>query len=212
MDRGAYRLFIIGLELEALLKSKLQAQSDDERNLPLDGDLLFSLRSLIIAHAGLITPFPDARQTGKELDQYRELSESIDMFRVRVLDSVIEQLALSVDVFDDDTKHITEEIKLLNDSQKPSGQTPTQGEIAVTHSWVRGALASIGNYLLKQAGESMKVLRDALIKESVSHPDKLTMAIAEFLRNGKEVFLSLAHSFQSTFGWLETLLSHLGIR
>jgi hypothetical protein len=215
-NRGAYGLFLIGMEIETLLKAKTDAPIDLERNPQMDADLLFAARSLIVAHAGLITLFPDVKQTAKELDQYRELSNSLDAFRERVLDPVLEKLAASSGIFDEETQNLTREIKLIDDLEKSTGQTPTQGTSAIKHSWLRGALASIGQYLLRQSKESAKVARDAVVKEEVTvllkDRTRLTASILEFLREARDSLLSMGERLPSTFGWISALLSLFGIK
>jgi hypothetical protein len=61
-DRGAYKLFLLGLEIETLLRTRTETRDDPERNPQLDADLLFAARALIIAHAGLIMLFPDVKR------------------------------------------------------------------------------------------------------------------------------------------------------
>ncbi len=215
-NRGAYGLFLIGMEIETLLKAKADAPVDLERNPQMDADLLFAARSLIVAHAGLITLFPDVKQTAKELDQYRELSNSLDAFRERVLDPVLEKLAASRGIFDEETQNLTREIKLIDDLEKSTGQTPTQGTSAIKHSWLRGALASIGQYLLRQSKESAKVARDVIVKEEVAivlkDRTQLTASIMEFIKEAKDSLLSMGERLPATFGWISALLSLLGIK
>lgn len=213
-DRGAYRLFLIGIELDIFLRTKGDAPVDRDRNPPLDADLLFAARTLIVAHAGLITLFPDARNTAQELERYRELAQGLDAFRERILDPVIDHLAESRGIFDEQTQGLTQEIKAASDLEAAAGGPPSQGTIAIKHGWLRGALASIGQYLLKQIRESAKVARDGAIKaatsELVKHPDALTAAILTFLDKGKDALLVLAHKLPSVFGWLDFLFTMLG--
>jgi hypothetical protein len=212
-DRGAYKLFVIGMELEILLKTKGEAPHDPDRNPRLDSDLLFAARSLIVAHAGLITLFPDARQIAQELDRYRRMAEGLDTFRDRIFDPIIDQLAESRGIFDEQTQEITQEIKAIGDLEGAAGGPPSQGTVAMKHGWLRGALTSIGQYMLKQIKEGAKAARDAAIKtatsELVKHPDALTAAILTFIQSSKEALASLASQLPTVFGWVDFLLSLL---
>lgn len=204
------------MEIETLIKAKADAPIDPDRNLPMDAELLFAARSLIVAHAGLITLFPDIKHTAKELDQYRELTNSIEALHERVLDPVLDKLATSRGIFDEDTQKLTREIKLLDDLEKSTGQSPSQRTSAIKHSWLRGALASIGHHLLRQSKESGKVARDTAIKEEVAgllkDRSRLTTSVLEFLNEAKDSLLSIGEKLPSAFGWISALLSLLGIK
>lgn len=213
-DRGAYSLFIAGLEIETFLRIKSEAPKDSERNPPLDADILIGAQSLIIAHAGLVSLFPDVQSAAKELDRYRELTESIDALRDRVLDPILDQLSSSTGIFDEDTQNITKEIQHI-EAQADSGSLSTRGAISAKHSWLRGALSSIGQYVLKQFEGVTKIARDAAVKETVSqavkNPDQLAGAIIAFLQSAKPQLLMLAENLRGAFGWIVSLLSHLGV-
>ncbi len=73
---GSYNLFLIGLELESLVRLKTQAITDQDRNPPLDADHIVAVHSLMTAHAGLIVLFPDISNVTIEFDRYRDLSTS----------------------------------------------------------------------------------------------------------------------------------------
>lgn len=216
-DRGIYRIFLVGLELEILLKSKAESSVDPDRNPPLDADLLFSVRSLIVAHAGLVTLFPDIEHATKELDRYRELGEAVDAFRDRILDPVLDQLASSRGIFDEETLKISQEIRSLSDVESAIGaEHPSQGVVAAQHGWLRGALATIGQFLTRQAKDSTKAARDAAIKEGVAaaikDPNRLTTSILKFLEQSKDALVSLADRLPGAFGWINSLLSMLNFK
>jgi hypothetical protein len=214
-DRGAYRLLLAGLEIETLVKSKIESMVDAERNIPLDADLLFAIRSLLVAHAGLVVLFPDIKNTADELDRYRQFSESVDALRDRIFDPVFDKLASSRGIFDEETQKITQEINSLSETSPPN-VAPTQGTAATKHSWLRGALASIGQYLVRQTKEGTKVARDTVIKEKVSevlkNPNRLTSSILKFIDDAKDALLSLAEKFPSAFGWISFLMSLFGFK
>jgi hypothetical protein len=67
---------------------------------------------------------------------------------------VLDQLTLSRGIFDEETQKITKEIKELSDIEESAGLPPSQGTTATKHAWLRGALASIGQYILRQTKES----------------------------------------------------------
>ncbi|WP_371126085.1 Clp protease N-terminal domain-containing protein [Bradyrhizobium sp.] len=212
---GAYSLFMAGFDIEMFLKVKSQSSPDRERNPPLDADQLFATQSLIIAHAGLITLFPDIHSVTTELDRYRQMSESLDALRDRVLDPIFDQLSSAGQIFDNETLDVASEIKRLDESASNLGVPVTQGATSVKHSWIRGALGAIGQYLLKQGREVGKVARDSAVKEGVSHlmkhPDQLFAAMVSFLAASKPILLSLAGALEAQFGWIVSLLSRLGL-
>jgi hypothetical protein len=214
-DRGAYRLFILGLDIETYIKIKNSVPPDPDRNPPLDADILFAVQSLMIAHAGLVALFPDVERSARELDQYRELSLPIDSLRNRVLEPVLHQLAESKDIFDADTLQITREIEELQEIHQTGDMAPTRGVFSTMHAWLRGALSSMGQFILRQVREITKATRDALVKEVVAaivkDPDRLTAAIMSFLGHAKPMLLALANTFDTAFGWIRALLSLLGL-
>ena len=215
-DRGAYNLFLSGFDLELRLRTKKDAGEDEFRNPPIDGDMLFALRSLIVAHAGLVTLFPDVKQITRELDAYHQLGETLEPFRNQLLDPAIEQLASSKGIFDDTTKAITEEINELSDREKRSGDAPSEGTTAIKHSWLRGSLAALGRHILGQTKDSAKIVRDEALKEGtkaiIKDPDKLTKSIMSFLENSKDTLSILAEKLPSSFGWIGFLFSLLGMK
>ena len=139
-DRGAYTLFTLGLDIELFLRVRTEVPSDSERNPPLDGDLLFAARSLMIAHAGLVTLFPDIQHIAEELDRYRGQLDAVDaLLGRRVLDSVLDPLAASEGILDDETKELTQKIRQHGEV----APLPSRAAISVKHAWLRGALAAI---------------------------------------------------------------------
>jgi hypothetical protein len=212
-NTGAYRLFLAGFDIETFLKIKSQSTPDRERNPPLDADQLFATQSLIVAHAGLVTLFPDIQSITTELDRYRQMSESLDALRDRILDPVFQQLAHATQIFDDDTLAVASEIQMIDQTATKIGVPITQGAASVKHSWIRGALAAIGQYVLRQGREISKAARDATVKESVAqlmkNPDQLIVSMVTFLAKSKSILLSLADMLHAQFGWIASLLSNL---
>jgi hypothetical protein len=212
-ERGAYRVFIAGMRFESLIRVKASLPSDADRNVPLDAGLLFAVQSLIIAHAGLIALFPDAQKAAEELDRYTEQSVAIDALRERVLDPVLDSLAQSRRIFDDNTIELTQSVRRLGDREAAVGLTPSRQVTSVKHGWVRGALGAIGRLVLSHLGEIAKEVREAEAKEAASNLSKsvgtLTGAIVAFLVAAEPVLLRIADSLTATFGWLRQLLSHL---
>jgi hypothetical protein len=163
----------------------------------------------------LVTLFPDVQQTTKELDQYRQLGEAVELFNDRLLDPALEQLAASQGIFDDPTQAITQEIKELSDQEKNAGHLPSEGTTAIKHSWLRGALASLGRYLAGQSKETAKIVRDEALKEGTKaliKDDTLAKAIKKFFEDSGETMSSLAEKLPASFGWINMLLSLLGIK
>jgi hypothetical protein len=162
----------------------------------------------------LVTLFPDVQIAAAELDRYRQMSEPLDALRDRVLDPIFQQLAQASDIFDEELETASD-IETLDNTGTSAGLGVTQGVAAVKHSWVRGALAAIGQYLLRQGREITKTARDATVKESVSqamkHPDALLASMMSFLSQSKSALLSLADNLHAQFGWIISLLSHLGM-
>jgi hypothetical protein len=91
--------------------------------------------------------------------------------------------------------------------------TTTLGLTSVKHSWIRGALAAIGQYVLKQTLETGKIVRDTVVKEGVRqamhHPDALAAAMIAFLAEAKPILVALANALHAQFGWITSLLSHV---
>jgi hypothetical protein len=212
--RGAYKLLVTGLEIETLLRIKERSPTDPDRNPPLSADLLFATQSLVIAHAGLISLYPDVQNTFLELDRYRQQSEAIDALRDRVLDPVLSHLAHSQGILDERTQDQTQEIINLNDLEQLN-TLPSRGVASTKHAWLRGALSSIGLYLLTQTKKIIGATRDAVVKEAVAatakHSDQLLASIMTFLEGAKVHLHSLANLLVSAFGWIRSLLDFLGL-
>src|SRR5262249_37323939 len=147
-------LFLLGMEMETLLKIKASAPADADRNPQMDADLLHAAHSLLIAHAGLIMLFPDAKQTTVELDQYRENLDGIETLRQRVLEPVLIILANNKEIFDESTNKITEQLK-----EEQGSIEPFRGIAAARHGWLRGALGAMGEYILRTTRDAIKIGR-----------------------------------------------------
>jgi hypothetical protein len=210
-ERGAYRLFLAGLDIETVLKVKASLPPDDDRNPKLDADLLFALSALITAHAGLIMLFPDVANFTRELDQYRQQSESIDALRDRVLDPVLEQLSVSKEMFDAGTAHLTQLVNDLGGRETAARLLPSKSVVAVKHAWLRGALAGIGRFILHKGAEFAKATRDGIVGgiafEAVK--ENLVLAITSFLIATQTQLVRLADALPSTFGWIRHMLGLL---
>jgi hypothetical protein len=213
--RGAYRLFLAGLDIESLLWVKSSLPHDGDRNPQIDAELLFALNSLITAHAGLLMLFPDAANFAHELDQYRQQSEAVDALRDRILDPVLERLAATKGLFDENTKHITVLVNDLGSREKDAGLSPLASVVAVKHGWLRGSLAAIGRLILQKGGEFTKAARDGIIGsaayEIAKQPETLVTAITTFLLTAQNALIQLAETFPAAFGWLRQMLGLLGI-
>jgi hypothetical protein len=212
-DRGAYRLHLDGIDLEAFVRTHSSAPLDPERNPPLDADILRVIHSLLVSHAGLMSAFPDIMRLAEELDRYREQFEAIDALRDRVLEPALEQLSRARGVLDDQTRELTKGVLELQSSIDET--TPTRAVVATKHGWLRGALAAIGHYILGQAKSVTKVARDSLIKEAIAQafkdPKNLFFAIAGFLISAQNALIHLAEKLPISFGWILDLLKWLGL-
>jgi hypothetical protein len=184
----------------------------DQRNPALSPDQLFAVQSLTIAHAGLVALIPDTSIFATELDRYRQLSESLDALRDRVLDPSFQRLAHATRIFDQETLDVAQTIEKTAANAVVEG---TQGLISVKHSWIRGALAAIGQYVLKQGSDICKIARDAVVKDGIKklieHPDKLAAAMFAFLVDAKPILISLAEALRAQFAWIWSLFAHLGL-
>jgi Clp amino terminal domain, pathogenicity island component len=215
-DRGAYQLLISGLEIELLLKAKASTPTDSDRNLKLDVDLVYAVNSLLVAHAGLITLFPDAVAASEEIDRYRQISKNLDAFNEQVLSGPLQAIASADAVFDDPTLEISVSISKLDSFEKSNLPVPSNGSEGVKHYWVRGALTGIAQFLLSQLKQGVKVIRDASIKEIVSSlfkdPSPIIFAILTFLKGATSQLSSLADKMSAGFGWLKSLLEILHLK
>jgi hypothetical protein len=206
-DRGAYRLFLSGLDLEGYVRASAAAPADAERNPSLDGDLLHTIEALIIAHAGLMALFPEVRQAAIELDVYRENAQAVDALRSRVFDPALARLSIAADLLDDETAIITREIFELGNELSVSATT--RGEQAVKHGWLRGLLSAIGQRVIAQTKAIGIEARSVAVKKGVEaawqHRDLLAGAIIRFLASARVELLHLAAKFPVSFGWLRAL-------
>jgi hypothetical protein len=83
-DHGAYKLHLNALSMEYLLRSQETnlVGLDDDR--PFDSSLIIAMRSLMTAHAGLISFFPDVKHFTEELNKYRAQSLALDSLQFRL--------------------------------------------------------------------------------------------------------------------------------
>jgi hypothetical protein len=206
-DRGAYRLFLSGLDLESYVRVATAAPADPERNPPLDGDLLHAIEALIVAHAGLVALFPEVRQAAVELDIYRENAQAVDALRQRVFDPALARLAATHDLLDEEAAAITRDVFELGGDN--AGNSLTKGEQAVKHGWLRGLMVAIGQRIVGQTKAVGKEARSVAVKESLAagwrNRDMLMSAIMHFLDTARIELLQLADSFPASFGWLKAL-------
>ena len=72
--------------------------------MPIDADLEFAARSLLTAHAGLMTLFPDAMATSAEIDRFQEQAGSVAALMEKAIDPVLRKLEGAEGVFDEETK------------------------------------------------------------------------------------------------------------
>jgi hypothetical protein len=214
-DRGIYRLLLAGLDIQTLLKIKSELAPNEDDNIPLDPPLLMATNALLIAHAGLANLFPDVNVIVGQLDRFRAQSSSLDALRDRILDPVLDQLASSQGIFDDQTLNLTTKLKALDDSERKVGGSPSRALTSAKLAWLRGALAAIGRHVLDHATEAMRLAREATIKEAVSaafkNPTTLSASIVAFIVAAQPALLRIADALQASFGWLRPFLSYLGL-
>lgn len=214
-SRGAYRLLMAGIDIENLLRVKNSLPVNDDSNPQIDAELLNAIQSLIVAHAGLVMSFPDAVNATKELDRYRQQSETIDALRDRVLDPFLERLASTPHIFDLDTEQMTKLVVGVGDQEKAAGLSPSSGVVAIKHSWLRGFLASVARLVLDKSAEFAKAARDGVIGnaafEALKQPETLVVAITGLLIAGRSAILQLAETLPAAFGWLRQLFHMMGL-
>ena len=125
-NSGSYDLFLVGLEIDSLVRLKSQSKPDHDRNIALDADQLFAIHSLMTAHAGLIVLFPDISNVTTEFDRYKELSTGAAQATGDVLNTALNILAETYDIFDEDTHVTLKKIAHLDDPEKEQ-QRGTKG-------------------------------------------------------------------------------------
>jgi hypothetical protein len=92
---------------------------------------------------------------------------------------------------------------------------PSRGVASTKHAWLRGALTSIGQYVLTQTKKIAVVARDASAKEVIlaaaRNSDRLLAAIMVFFQGARDQLLAIADVLVNAFGWIRPLLNLLGI-
>lgn len=165
---GAYELHLAGLDIQTFIKLGAQLPVDPDRNVPLDREVLFAAQSLMVAHATLVSLYPDIQRLSDELDRYQRQADAIDALRDRVLDPVLGHLMATPQLFDEETLALTRKVARLNDNESlPWGSPPTVGATATKHSWLRGSLAAIGQFFVDNTMELLKEIRNALAKKQL---------------------------------------------
>jgi hypothetical protein len=213
-NKGAYTVHLAALALQSHIEIAAKAPFDAERNPPLDADILSATHQLVVAHAGLVSLFPDIAALNQELDQYLENTKAIEALKDRILDPILDRLAISDELLDYHTQRITREIQAADAEERSAAKLPSQGITAAKHGWVRGILAAIGNYLLEQVKAAINVARDATIKEKIAQAAKdggLAAAVLSFLAKIHHELLAASDRLEATFGWLRHLLRAIGI-
>jgi hypothetical protein len=214
-DSGAYKLFIGGLEIERFVRWKGDSVADSEDSPPLTTDIKQAVEFLIVAHAGLIVLFPDIQQISREYDQFRELARSVGELQTQVLSPIFDKLLTTTAIFDEATQNITSKIKEMETEERLIRALPSKGTISAMHAWLRGILTSMGSYLIaviKKVPEiAVGQVTKSAVAKSIDKSDQLFLAITAFLEKGRVVLHSLSDMLPSAFGWLRSLLTHLGL-
>jgi hypothetical protein len=155
------------------------AKTDYDRNIQIDADQLFAINTLMTAHAGSLMLFPDIASITMEFERYKSLFSSALQSTGNILDVAISALAESEDIFDEGTRDVISHISHL-EQDKENGDHTTHGTLATKHSWLRGALGAIGNFVVEQARKaSEKVITEISVKTILEYP-KLSLSITIF--------------------------------
>ena len=214
-DGGVLRLFFAGFDIESLVRVKAAAPPDPERNRPLDADYLFVIRSMMVAHAALISLFNDVEELAHELDHYSEQLTAIQTLGDRIFDPVLDELVKEKDIFDEGTLELTANVRRLDEQEGRLGLAPTRQSVGTKHGWVRAALGAIARVALANAGKVANIIKDAAIKEIVStavrNPTTLVASVTLFLVGARSALLYLAERLPAAFGWIRSLLSIIGL-
>lgn len=214
-DSGALHLFIVGMEIEALVRIKASTPVDSDRNVPLDADLLFVVRSLMIAHATLVSLFSDVEELAHELDRYSEQLTVIETLGDRIFDPLLDRFVEEKGIFDQSTLDMTAAIRRLDQHEEKLGLASTRQSVSAKHGWVRAAVGAIARVALRNAKEVANLIRDNAMKEiassAVKHPLTLIGSVAMFLMTAQSALLGLADRLSATFGWLRSLLAMIGL-
>ena len=193
------------------MKIKAGSKVDFDRNLPLDADQLFAVRSLLTAHTGLMVLFPDINDITTEFDRYRDLSSSALQATSGMIDEALIALAQADDIFDDRTHDLLASVAKLETVEEKDRET-TKGAVATKHSWLRGSLAAIGTYMVEKMKNTGERFVKITIDNALEHPlATLSVSITTFLATAKPIFLSLAATMHVAFGWIASLLELLKI-
>ncbi len=204
---GPFSLLLAGLDIENHLNIKAALPPNEDENVPLSTDARSKIASLMIAHAALMSLFPEASEITTEIDRYQELSRDTSFVSKDLLNPVLHHLTNSPNILHKDTAEITEKISQHDENS----ETLVRGNVSVKHNWARGILSFIGRHIIEQIKGIAKAGRDALTKEGVTealkHSDKLTASILNFFTSNKDILLSLSENLRASFGWISSLIS-----
>jgi hypothetical protein len=212
---GAYTLFIAGAEIEDILRIRMRTSDDKTKRIPFDADLVFAMRSLITAHAGLVALFPELADISKEIERYAELSESIRTANSRTIDPLFGNLLASDELFAPEMEEITRDIARAGSSKalkSEGGHLPiaTDGARLV---WLRGVLALMGRHAIQNQNFKaiFKAVQSGTLLRTIKNADALAVAIATFLVNSQTLLVRLSDTLKVSFGWVRWLFRFLGV-
>jgi hypothetical protein len=153
----------------------------ERENTPLDADQLFAVHSLMTAHAGLMVLFPDINDITTKFDRYKDLSSSALQATSGILDKALVALADAEDIFDEDTHNVLVSVSQLETVQQ-KGEETTKGVLATKHSWLRGTLAAIGNFIVEKFKETGEKLVRKTIDNVLEHPQRYLFPLLRSLQ------------------------------
>lgn len=201
---GALRLFIDGGAIETA------ASCPDSVSPPMNSDAMIALQSFFIAHAHLMSLFPDVGRFVNALAGFSLDADAIRNLRSQVLGPALDRMARTQGIFERETEALTCEVR-----DQVIGVHLTTSDKAATGvglAWLRGALATMGQQVLKalkaMPGEFGKAAAQALVARS----DGMLGAVVNFLTQAARELAALAIASPQAFGWLSHLLALLKLR
>jgi len=137
-DQGAYKLHLNALNMEFLFRSQETYLVGPDNDRSFDPSLIIAMRSLMTAHAGLISFFPGVRRFTEELNKYRAQSLALDSLQFRLHDFLSSDV-LSSDVISEEIRAKLVGERILYESLKldefRKRRVPRAKWYAVTSTW-----------------------------------------------------------------------------
>ena len=201
---GALRLFIDGAAIETA------AQCPDPDSPPINPDAIVALQSFFIAHAHLMSLFPDVARSMNALADFNSDAEAIRNLRSQVLGPCLDRMAQAPGIFDRETETLTCDVR----HEVKRGDLPTRDKAVsgLGLAWLRGALATMGQQVLKGLKAMPEESGKAVAQALVARGDVLLGAIVTFLAQAARELVALAAAQPQAFSWLSHLLGLLRLR